>query len=159
MLEWLVKFFKFGWKTSINIISWHITLKCIDFLQKVNAKNSTPNESGRVIMQNNTVIKNRGSYLNSQWPVINSKATHLRIKSCFLKTQMINVRYYLSTLRYESYRCKIFQALNFICFKEFFFKKNDYFPCGFSPNQSLNSAVKSIGPGDHTSSHQKRRFN
>ena len=97
--------------------------------------------------------------LFKQSMVINSKATHLRIKSCFLKTQMINVRYYLSTLRYESYRCKIFQAMNFICFKEFFFKKNDYFPCGFSPNQSLNSAVKSIGPGDHTSSHQKRRFN
>ena len=53
--------------------------------------------------------------------VINSKATHLRIKSCFLKTQMIKVWYYLSTLRYENYRCKIFQAMNFICFKEFFF--------------------------------------
>ena len=43
--------------------------------------------------------------------------------------------------------------------KNFFFFKNDYFPCGFSPNQSLNSAVKSRGPGDYTSSHQKRRFN
>lgn len=156
MLEWLVKFFKFGWKTSMNIIWWHITVKCIDFLQNVNAKNSTPNESGRVIMQNNTVIKNRGSYLNSQWPVINSKATHLRIKSCFLKTQMINVRYYLSTLRYESYRCKIFQAMNFICFKEFFFFKKWLLSLRVF---SLNSAVKSRGPGDHTSSHQKRRFN
>lgn len=64
--------------------------------------------------------------------VINSKAILLRIKSYFLKTQMIKVWYYLSTLHYENYRCKIFQAMNFICFKEFFFfKQMTTFLAGF----------------------------